>query len=176
MDFDFGRFGLPNIGNSGNIPPKKLNTNTEKTDNTVAPDKTIDITGSKDVAGIQGNNASVNSANFEYDKLFGIKFSAKPIPIADSKELQQLTKLTVGIDPERLERCMRNVNAEIHKRTGDAANEGMDLAIATGTKANMEYTMTNIILPSLDGKPVTTGFDLAQKLDEFNKQAYADLV
>ncbi len=160
MDFDFARFGFPNAGNTGKVPPKKVNT--EKTENVAAPEvKDIGLTSKKAEASALDATAAQN---------FGFVRSAKPIPITDAAELQALTKLADGIDPARLERCMKSVNETIYNRTGEAAKEGMDFALNIGTQSNAITAMRDF-----ESKMAGTSYNFNEQdaLNQFMEEAYA---
>lgn len=155
MDFDFGRFGLPNIGNSGNIPKTGK---TEKADNVAAPDNTISF-----------KTADASALDATAAQNLGFVRSANNVSAVDRADLAILKGLTTGLDTATLERYL-NTTSTVYKRTGEAAKEGFDLALNIGTEANAVSAMKDF-----DAKMNGTfnNYDEQEALNQFMQEAYA---
>lgn len=124
MDFDFGRFGLPNIGNSGNIPKTGK---TEKADNVAAPDNTISF---------KTADASALDATAAQNLGFVRTTGAQPISGSNAVDMAELY-LRAGISNFRMP--TEGEYARISASTIGAMNDIMTV----GTTANAEKAIAD---------------------------------
>jgi len=162
MDFDFGRFDLPNAGNTGKVPPKKLNS--EKAENVATPEiKNIELSNTK--------KADVSALDVTAAQNLGFVRSANNVSVADAADISKLVALTgTNLDMAKLETYMRNTTSAIYNRTGEAVAEGMNFAMNVGTNANAVISMREF-----ETKMAGESYEFNEQnaLKQFMEEAYA---